>query len=115
MTVGNGNEGHPCHLKATKYGFCSFHFQVEFGHFYGGYRSRQKSEVCLNCGEPKTGFSIDSYCRAKPAARKLTGGEGARRYSRRQTAEEGEDFRVGEMKRAEVNVNFTKPRVIKTN
>jgi hypothetical protein len=78
-TVGGGNEGHPCSRSATKFGLCSIHLRVEYGHFYGGHRARQKSETCLNCGEPRSDAPVDFYCRAKPAARSLTGGAGRRR------------------------------------
>jgi hypothetical protein len=78
-TVGGGNEGHPCSRSATRFGLCSIHLQVEYGHFYGGYRVKVKSERCLNCGEPRSDAPVDFYCRAKPAARSLTGGAGRRR------------------------------------
>src|SRR5947209_9851997 len=78
-TVGGGNEGHPCSRSAVKFGLCSIHLQVEYGHFYGGHRAKQKSEKCLNCGEPRSDAPVDFYCRAKPAAQKLIGGEGRRR------------------------------------
>jgi hypothetical protein len=78
-TVGGGNEGHPCSRKATKFGLCSVHLQVEYGHFYGGHRAKQKSDRCLNCGDPKSDAPVDFYCRAKPAARPLIGGAGRRR------------------------------------
>src|SRR5881227_2375883 len=65
-TVGGGNEGHPCSRSAVKFGLCSIHLQVEYGHFYGGHRAKQKSERCLNC-------------RAKPAALPLIGGVGRMR------------------------------------
>jgi hypothetical protein len=78
-TVGGGNEGHPCSRNATKFGLCSVHLQVEYGHFYGGHRAKQKSDRCLNCGDPKSDAPVDFYCRAKPAARPLIGGAGRRR------------------------------------
>ena len=73
-TVGTGNEGHPCSWSATKFGLCSVHFQVVYGHFYGGHRAKQKSDNCLNCGEPRSDAPVDFYCPAKPAARQLIGG-----------------------------------------
>ena len=75
-TVGGGNEGHPCSRTAVKFGLCSIHLQVEYGHFYGGHRAKQKSERCLNCGEPRSDAPVDFYCRAKPAALPLIGGVG---------------------------------------
>jgi hypothetical protein len=78
-TVGGGNEGHPCSWNATKFGLCSVHLQVEYGHFYGGYRVKQKSDKCLNCGEPRSDAPVDFYCRAKPAAAPLIGGKGRMR------------------------------------
>ena len=78
-TVGSGNEGHPCSRRATKFGLCSVHLQVEYGHFYGGYRAKQKSDTCLNCGDPRSDAPVDFYCRAKPAAQSLIGGVGRRR------------------------------------
>src|SRR5579885_826892 len=78
-TVGGGNEGHPCSRSAARFGLCSIHLQVEYGHFYGGHRAKQKSERCLNCGEPRSDAPVDFYCRAKPAAQRLTGGAGRRR------------------------------------
>ena len=78
-TVGSGNEGHPCSRSAVKFGLCSVHLQVEYGHFYGGYRAKQKSDTCLNCGEPRSDAPVDFYCRAKPAARSLIGGAGRMR------------------------------------
>ena len=78
-TVGSGNEGHPCSWNAVKFGLCSVHLQVEYGHFYGGYRAKQKSDTCLNCGEPRSDMPVDFYCRAKPAARSLIGGAGRMR------------------------------------
>lgn len=80
-TVGGGNEGHPCSWNATKFGLCSVHLQVEYGHFYGGYRVKQKSDKCLNCGEPRSDAPVDFYCPAKPAARHLIGGGVRRRRS----------------------------------
>jgi hypothetical protein len=77
-TVGGGNEGHPCSWNAMKFGLCSVHLQVEYGHFYGGHRVK-KSETCLNCGEPRSDAPVDFYCRAKPAAQQLIGGVGRRR------------------------------------
>jgi hypothetical protein len=78
-TVGSGNEGHPCSRNAVKFGLCSVHMQVEYGHFYGGYRAKRKSDTCLNCGEPRSDTPVDFYCRAKPAARALIGGTGRMR------------------------------------
>src|SRR2546423_5175461 len=78
-TVGGGNEGHPCSRTAVKFGLCSIHLQVEYGHFYGGHRAKQKSERCLNCGEPRSDAPVDFYCRAKPAALPLIGGAGGLR------------------------------------
>src|SRR5207248_10263642 len=78
-TVGGGNEGHPCSRSAVKFGLCSIHLQVEYGHFYGGHRAKQKSDKCLNCGEPRSDAPVDFYCRAKPAARSLIGGVGRKR------------------------------------
>src|SRR2546423_6622793 len=75
-TVGGGNEGHPCSRTAVKFGLSSIHLQVEYGHFYGGHRAKQKSERCLNCGEPRSDAPVDFYCRAKPAALPLIGGAG---------------------------------------
>lgn len=78
-TVGRGNEGHPCSRNAVKFGRCSVHLQVEYGHFYGGHRVKQKSVTCLNCGEPRSGAPADFYCRAEPAAQQLIGVVGRRR------------------------------------
>ena len=78
-TVGGGNEGHPCSRSAVKFGLCSIHLQVEYGHFYGGHRAKQKSDKCLNCGEPRSDAPVDFYCRAKPAALPLIGGVGRMR------------------------------------
>src|SRR5256714_3256196 len=85
-TVGGGNEGHPCSRTAVKFGLCSIHLQVEYGHFYGGHRAKQKSERCLNCGEPRSNAPVDFYCRAKPAARPLIGSV-ERRRSEEHTSE----------------------------
>jgi hypothetical protein len=63
----------------VKFGLCSIHLQVEYGHFYGGHRVKQKSDMCLNCGEPRSDAPVDFYCRAKPAAQSLIGGAGRRR------------------------------------
>src|ERR1044072_2538039 len=78
-TVGGGNEGHPCSRKATKFGLCFVHLQVEYGHFYAGHCAQQKSERGLNCGDLKSDVPVDSLCRAKPAARPLIGDAGRRR------------------------------------
>jgi hypothetical protein len=78
-TVGGGNEGHPCSRSAVKFGLCSVHLQVEYGHFYGGHRAKQKSDRCLNCGEPRSDAPVDFYCRAKPASLSLIGGVRRRR------------------------------------
>lgn len=75
-TVQSGNEGHSCSRNATKFGLCSIHLQVEYGHFYGGHWSKRKSETCLNCGEPRSDAPVDFYCRAKPAAQSLIGDVG---------------------------------------
>ena len=80
-TVGSGNEGHPCSFNATKFGLCSAHLHVEYGHFYGGRRAKQRSNKCLNCGEPRSDAPVDFYCPAKPAARHLIGGGVRRRRS----------------------------------
>src|SRR2546421_5682566 len=77
-TVGGGNEGHPCSRTAMKFGLCSIHLQVEYGHFYGGHRAKRKSERGLNCGEPRSDAPPGFYCRAKPAALPLIGGGGGR-------------------------------------
>jgi hypothetical protein len=113
-TVGGGNQGHPCSRSATKFGLCSIHLQVEYGHFYGGHRAKQKSETCLNCGEPRSDAPVDFYCRAKPAALPLIGGAGRRRsFIATGPREEEEPYEPAQPE--EVNRSFrNKVRVIKS-
>ena len=113
-TVGGGNEGHPCGWNAVKFGLCSVHLQVEYGHFYGGHRAKQKSDTCLNCGEPRSEAPVDFYCRAKPAALPLIGGTGRRKgFASDGPKEEEEIYEPTQPE--EVNRSFRgKVRVIKS-
>jgi hypothetical protein len=113
-TVGSGNEGHPCSWNATKFGLCSVHLQVEYGHFYGGYRAKQKSVTCLNCGEPRSDAALDFYCRAKPAAQSLIGGVGRMRsFTPSGPKEKEEPYELAQPEKA--NQSFrSKVRVIKS-
>lgn len=112
-TVGSGNEGHPCSWNAVKFGLCSVHLQVEYGHFYGGYRAKRKSDTCLNCGEPRSDAPVDFYCHAKPAAQSLIGGVGRRRsYTPTNPKERDEPYKPAQPEG--VNHSFkSKVRVIK--
>jgi len=113
-TVGSGNEGHPCSRNATKFGLCSVHLQVEYGHFYGGYRAKQKSDRCLNCGEPRSEAPIDFYCRAKPAALPLIGGAGRMKsFAATGPKEKEEPYECAQPEKA--NQSFgSKVRIIKS-